>query len=139
MTSRLGKRVSVTHARYHDYIKVADSFFAGADVAKAFEYWNAAGVLIIHAAIAYSDAITIKVGGVKSRGDDHMAVVDLLRETVALNDDGLKAVNHLARMIEEKNLVSYSGEIYVKADVDKLWKQLERYKKWALTRILQLT
>ena len=133
MTPRLGKRVSIAHNSYHDYIKVADSFYAGADVARAFEYWNAAGVLIIHAAIAYSDAITIKVGGVKSRGDDHMAVVDLLRETVALNDEGVKAANHLARMIEEKNLVSYSGEVYARADVEKLWKQLERYKRWALT------
>ena len=132
MTPRLGKRVSIPRGKYHDYIRVADNFYAGADVARNFEYWNAAGVLIIHAAIAYSDAITIKVGGVKSRGDDHMAGVDLLKEVVVLSEDGKKAVNHLARMIDEKSLVSYSGEIYTRGDVESLWKQLERYKKWAI-------
>lgn len=43
---------------------MADGFFAGAEAAKTFEYWDAAGLLIIHAAIAYTDAIRIKVGGV---------------------------------------------------------------------------
>ena len=61
--------------------------------------------LIIHAAIAYTDAITIKVGGVKSQGEDHMAAVDLLRDVVALDDAGQMASSHLARMIEEKNIV----------------------------------
>jgi hypothetical protein len=133
MTPRMNKRSSVPRSKYHDYLKVADNFYNGADTAKAFEYWNAAGVLIIHAAIAYTDALTIKVGGVKSQGDDHMAAVDLLREVVTLDQDGQKALNHLGRMIQQKNVVSYNGEIYTRNDVDKLWKQLERYKAWALT------
>jgi hypothetical protein len=134
MTPRMNKRSSVPRTKYHDYIKVADNFYNGADTAKEFEYWNAAGVLIIHAAIAYTDALTIKVGGVKSQGDDHMAAVDLLREVVTLDQDGQKALNHLlGRMIQQKNVVSYHGEIYTRNDVDKLWKQLERYKAWALT------
>jgi hypothetical protein len=115
-----------------DFTRVADTFHKGAEAAKEFEYWNAAGVLIIHAAIAYTDAITVKVGGVKSAGDDHMAAVDLLREVVNLDEKGEQAAKHLARMIEQKNLVSYSGEIYVKEDVEKLWKHLERYRDWAL-------
>jgi hypothetical protein len=132
MTPRL-KRGSVSRSKYHDYIKVADNFYNGADVAKAFEYWNAAGVLIIHAAIAYTDALTIKVGGVKSQGDDHMAAADLLKEVVTLDENGQKALNHFGRMIQQKNVISYNGEIYTRDDIDKLWKQLERYKSWALT------
>ena len=71
MTPRMSRRASVLRTKYHDYMKVADNFRSGAELAKEFEYWNAAGVLIIHAAIAYTDAITIKVGGVKSQGEDH--------------------------------------------------------------------
>ena len=112
---------------------MADNFRSGAETAKAFDYWNAAGVLIIHAAIAYTDALTIKIGGVKSQGDDHMAVVDLVREVVELDNSGETALNHLWRMIQEKNAVSYQGEIYTCQDVEKLWKQLERYKAWALS------
>ncbi|MBI2119450.1 MAG: hypothetical protein HYT97_07490 [Elusimicrobia bacterium] len=128
----MSKRVSISRSKYHDYAKVADNFFSGSDCAREFEYWNAAGVLIVHAAIAYTDAITIKVGGVKSQGEDHMAVIDLLREVVALDEHGQRALNHLIRMIEQKNLVSYSGEIYTRTDIEKLWKQLERYRDWAL-------
>lgn len=133
MTPRMSKRISVPRSKHHDYIKVADSFCSGAEAAKAFDYWNAAGVLIIHAAIAYTDAVTIKVGGVKSQGDDHMAAVDLVREVVVLDKSGQTAVNHLWRMIQEKNIVSYQGEVYTRQDVDKLWKHLERYKPWALS------
>ena len=129
--TRQNKRVSVQRSRYQDYVRVADSFFAGAEAARTFEYWNAAGLLIIHAAIAYTDAITIKVGGVKSQGDDHMAAVDLVKEVVALDKAGEGALNHLWRMIQEKNVVSYHGEVYTRQDVDKLWKHLERYKSWA--------
>lgn len=133
MSPRISRRVSIQREKYQDYAKVADNFYSGADCAKEFEYWNAAGVLIIHAAIAYTDAITIKVGGVKSQGEDHMAAVDLLREVVVLGEDGQRAVNHLARMIEQKNIISYSGEIYIRAEIEKLRKQLERYKEWAVS------
>ena len=133
MTPRTSRRVSIPRTQYHDYAKVADNFYSGADLAREFEYWNAAGLLIIHAAIAYTDAITIKVGGVKSQGEDHMEVVDLLRRVVELGEAGQRAVNHLARMIEQKNIVSYSGEIYTKTEIEKLWKQLERYREWAIS------
>jgi hypothetical protein len=131
MTPRISRRTSVSRTKYHDFAKVADNFYLGGELAKEFEYWNAAGVLIIHAAIAYTDAITIKVGSVKSQGEDHMAAVDLLREVVALDERGQRSANHLARMIEQKNVISYSGEVYARADIEKLWKQLERYKEWA--------
>ena len=133
MTPRMSRRTSVHRTKYHDYVKVADNFYLGAELAKEFEYWNAAGVFIIHAAIAYTDAITIKVGGVKSQGEDHMAAVDLLREVVALDEAGQKASHHLARMIEQKNVVSYSGEVYARTNIEQLWKQLERYKAWAVS------
>ena len=131
--TRINKRRSMPRSKYHDYVKVADNFYSGAEVAKAYDYWNAAGVLIIHSAIAYTDALTIKIGGVKSQGEDHMAAVDLVREVVALDKGGNTALHHLWRMIQEKNVVSYHGEIYARQDVEKLWKHLERYKAWALS------
>ena len=132
MTPKRSLRKSVTRSKSGDFAHVADSFYKGAGLAMEFEYWNAAGVLMIHAAIAFTDALTVKVGGVKSSGDDHMSAIDLLREVVSLDERGREAAGHLARMINQKNLVSYSGEIYAKADVEKLWKHLERYRSWAL-------
>ena len=77
MSPRRTKRASVERSKYSDYLKVAESFYSGAETVRAFEYWNAAGLLIVHAAIAYTDAITIKISGVKSQGEDHMEAVDL--------------------------------------------------------------
>ena len=56
----------------------------------------------------------------------------LMEEVVALDENGRKALNKLRRLIEEKNLVSYSGEIYHKKDIERMWKLLERYRNWAV-------
>ena len=135
MTPRGQRRVSVARSKGSDYARVGESFYHGAELAKEFEYWNAAGVLVVHAAIAYTDAITIAAGGVKSRGEDHMAAADLLREIVPLDEGGLRAARHLERMIHEKNRVSYEGEIYARKDIEVLWKHLARYRAWARERL----
>ncbi len=135
MTPRLTKRVSVPKSKSSDYAMVGDNFYKGAEVAREFEYWNAAGLLIVHAAIAYTDALTIKFGGVKSKGEDHMAAVELLRQVIALDEKGLAGARHLERIINEKNRVSYEGEVYTRKDVDMLWKHLLRYREWATSML----
>ena len=112
-------------------MKVAESFYGGAEVAREFEYWNAAGVLIVHAAIAFADAVSIKLGGVKSRGEDHHDTIALLEELVAPGQEKKKALLQLRRIIDHKNAVSYSGNVYEKADIEQLWRQVNRFKEWA--------
>ncbi len=113
------------------YQTVARSFYGGAEVAKEYEYWNASGVLIIHAGIAYSDAICIKYGGVKSQGEDHNQVISLLKEILSSSDENRKSFQNLEKMIAHKNSVSYSGDVYEAKDINLLWKHLERFKTWA--------
>lgn len=88
-------------------------------------------MLIIHSAIAYSDAICIKFAGVKSQGEDHIQAVSLLKEILASSDENKKAFQNLEKMIAHKNSVSYSGEVYEAKDIDLLWKHLDRFKTWA--------
>lgn len=121
----------VDRVKSKDYQTVAKSFYDGAEVAKEYEYWNASGVLIIHSAIAYSDAICIKFAGVKSQGEDHIQAVSLLKEILASSDENKKAFQNLEKMIAHKNSVSYSGEVYEAKDIDLLWKHLDRFKTWA--------
>lgn len=135
MTPRRQRRVSVPRYRKSDYARVAENFYRGAELAREFEYWNAAGVLIVHSAIAYTDAITIKFGGVKSKGEEHMAAENLLRQVVVLDEQGNRAVRHFERMIHEKNRVSYEGEVYMRKDIDTLWKYLDRYRTWATSML----
>lgn len=125
-------RVAVHRTKAKDYRSVAESFYRGAELARDFEYWNASGVLIVHAAIAMADAIAIKLAGVKSRGEDHHETIALLEEVVAPGEDKKKALQHLRRIIDHKNAVSYSGEIYDRTDIEQLWRQVQRFREWAM-------
>ncbi|NWG28976.1 MAG: HEPN domain-containing protein [Ignavibacteriaceae bacterium] len=129
--SRKTVRTKVDRVNWKDYKKVAESFFGGAEVAFEYEYWNAAGVLIVHSAIAYADSISIKLAGVKSQGEDHNQTVTLLKELLAVTDENKKAFTHLEKIIAHKTSVSYSGDVYDRKDVESLWKNFERFKRWA--------
>lgn len=125
-------RVSVDRSQSANYKIVAENFYKGAKLASDHDYFNAAGVLIVHAAIAYADALTIKYIGAKSKGEDHHEVITLLEEIFPLNEERKKSLNHLNAIIEHKNAVSYSGDVYDKKDIEQLWKHLERFKAWAI-------
>jgi hypothetical protein len=124
-------RRTIDKSRSADYRKVAESLFGGADVAKEYEYWNAAGILIVHSAIAYSDAISIKFGGVKCQGEDHNQVISLLKELLIGSDENKKAFLQLEKIIAHKTSVSYSGDVYERKDVENLCKNILRFKTWA--------
>lgn len=126
-----GRRRQVDRSRWPEFLAVAEHFSQAADLAKEFEYWNAAGVLIVHAAIALTDALTVKIGGVKSAGENHALAAHLLEEVVAIDNEGKKAISHFRAILEEKQLVSYSGEIYRQEDIRRMSRHLERYRTWA--------
>jgi len=125
-----GRRKTVPSDQWSRFHHLAVVFKDAAALAQEYEYWNAAGVIIVHAAIAFTDALTVKIGGVKSRGEDHYQAGQLVQETVALTDDGKRSLKHFFAIIEEKSLVSYSGKIYQRGDIAALWKHLERYQQW---------
>jgi hypothetical protein len=123
---------TIHRSKSSDYLAVAENFYSGADLAREFEYWNAAGVLIVHTAIALTDAITVRLGGVKSRGEDHHEAISILESLVA-SPDTSEASKTLRKIIDHTTLVSYSGEIYHKPDIEKLWRWLTKHRSWALT------
>ena len=116
---------------YGNFLKVADNFIKAAELAFEFEYYNASGVLAIHAAIALADSITIKKSSKKSSGDNHLDVLPILVDVTPYNKNKAKALDSLKKLIEHKNFVSYSGDIYGKADVEKLLKYFNRFRLWA--------
>lgn len=125
------KKITISKSKFENYHFVAQNFLNGAEVASEFEYWNAAGVLIVHSAIAYGDAVTIKFGSVKSKGDDHRDITNLLNTMLIHSEEKKKALLQLSKILDHKNLVSYSGDIYYKKDIDKLWIYLKRFTIWA--------
>ena len=132
---RESKKVSVDKAQFSQFKRIGDGFYQGALAEKDSERWNASGVLIVHAAIAFADTITIKYGGVKSKGNNNLEVVRLIENLLPDSEEKKNALNQLERLIAHKTTVSYSGEVYDKADIDKLFKHLERFKSWVEKQI----
>ncbi len=95
------------------------------------EYWTAAGVLIVHAAIAYADALCIQQAGVRSGADNHEEAAAILEQVVPTNEAAASAIGHLRRIIEEKTRVSYLGELYSRKQTNALWNKLDRFRSWA--------
>jgi ADP-ribosylglycohydrolase len=126
-------RKAVDRLRHRDYKNAAQHFYEAAEIAMNYSYWTAAGVLIVHSAIAYADAISIKLSGQKSSGENHEDSIVLLDEVVADGDTKKNAINQLRRIIEEKTKVSYSGDLYRAILISELWKRLERFRKWAIS------
>lgn len=117
--------------RYKDFVKVAINFAEAAELAYEFEYYNAAGVLFIHSSIAYADAITIKLSGKKCNGENHYEVIHLLEQVIPQTRIDKKAINNFKSLIDHKNLISYSGDVYNKSDLIRMMKGFARFKEWA--------
>ncbi len=92
-------------------------------------YGNAIGLLAIHAAIRYSDAVSIAFGEQKSTGG-HVDAADHLRTMMGqrLPDDMAK---RLQKILLEKDIVSYQGNFYDLAEGRKLLKVAEVFCDWA--------
>lgn len=56
---RPGRRRQVERNRWRQFRTVGESFAQAAEMATEFQYWNVAGVLLVHAAIALTDALTV--------------------------------------------------------------------------------
>ncbi len=126
-------RISMNKSLASNFIQVSNNFNEGANIAFEYEYYNAAGVLIVHAAIALADAITIKLGGVKCKGENHNEILGLLKDLSPAGTQRNNALNQLEAIISHKNAVSYSGSIYDKKDIEKLLKHFQRFSNWALS------
>jgi hypothetical protein len=130
MAKRRGRK-SIARHRFKEYESVAEHFYKAAKDSNDLEYWTASGVLIVHSAIAFADALCIKLAGVKSVGEDHEEAITLLENITAESVEKNKAINQLKRIIEEKTKVSYLGELYSSSQTKEMWKRLERFRKWA--------
>ena len=63
MVARRRGRVTVERGRYKEYMNVAQHFFDAAKDSMELDYPTAAGVLIVHSAVAYADALCIMLPG----------------------------------------------------------------------------
>jgi hypothetical protein len=95
MTKRQSRK-AVDRVRYREYQQVAEHFFEAGKASMDLEYWTAAGLLIVHSAIAYADALSIKLSGQKSVGENHEDAVALIADVVPINRRTGQFLSHFA-------------------------------------------
>lgn len=68
---RRGTRKRVDRSDWTGFLAAAEENYASACTILGERKYRAAGILLVHAAIALTDALTGRAGGVKSTGEHH--------------------------------------------------------------------
>lgn len=93
------------------------------------EYGNGLAIIAIHAAIAYTDALTTAYREVRSVDGDHTRAAAVLAH--ALGARAKDQVPRLKRMLDSKTHASYSGIYYTLEEGRDILRDLKRYATWA--------
>jgi HEPN domain-containing protein len=115
--------------QYQGYWLKAGEFAAAMDENLARGNWNAAVMSAIHAAILANDALLIRFFGVKSASDKHDDAIRLLT-TLFKSDQARKNSRNLARLINEKSAVEYTGKLLGRGRALDLCKKARRFIAW---------
>ena len=134
MVTRYRKK-SVEKGEAQKYYRVARSLHKTAgDLNTLAEeegtYGNAIGIIVIHSAIAYSDALCIAYGRFKSTSGDHLQATHALRDALGKRIEERQAKN-FARILREKDSISYQGVYYALEDARLLLSKLDDFSSWA--------
>ena len=95
-------------------------------------YGNALALIIIHSAIAYTDALTIAFGNIKSSEGDHLRTVDTMKTALGNRTDS-DALRNLTAILGEKDKVAYQGIYYSVEHAKRLMKKFVAFADWAET------
>ena len=134
----MGRKLSkkpVDRNQWRQYRSAAVEYCQGAMNNYENKLWTSASILFVHAAIAYTDALTIKAGSVKSAGDDHGLAIYLVEQILSLSIEDKKAINRLGKILGEKSKVSYGGKVYTQKQADKIKTDFSRYQIWITAKI----
>lgn len=133
--ARTSRTRSADRGEAEKYRSVGDALLESASALhdlsdEADRYGNAIGVLAIHAAIAWADAIAIAYGGRKSVEGDHTKAADLLADILGPNMDADR-LRLLRGVLAAKDKVSYTGTYYDGKQAGQLLKRATMFIVWA--------
>lgn len=117
-------------ASYHAIGRALLETAKALDVIGESRYGNGLGIIAVHAAIAYTDALTIAFRGVKSVDGDHTRAADVLVHALGQRAEDMQ-VRRLKRVLTAKSEVSYGGSFYTLDEGRELLADVTRYGAWA--------
>ena len=129
MAPRPIKRRLVDRGRWSIYKKKADDFLEAMRDSFLKDNWNASGLAAVHGAISATDALLVKVAGIRSSGESHQDAVSLLKEKVQHPDTASQA-RRLDHILSQKNLIEYLDREFSREEAFSLQKDVERYYSW---------
>jgi hypothetical protein len=100
------------------------------------EYLAAAALLAVHCAIAFNDAVLVKLNGTALHSQDHRQAADVTRRRCMerkLSHEGLKQYREL---LSNKSKISYGDQVITPIEVQRYCAAAERFESWA-ERILR--
>jgi HEPN domain-containing protein len=127
VTSRREER-----AAHANYLTKAEEFLRSALDNAASRRWNAAALSAIHAGIGAADAVLVFERGLRSAGQRHEDVLDLLAGPGA---DRSAALTHLRRILARKNVVEYESRLFSQREAAEVVQHAERFLTWARARV----
>lgn len=107
-----------------NYLKKAREFATAMETSLGEEYWNAAALAAVHAAISAGDALLAAFVGIRSSEQDHRQIVTLLADH--LGKEGEQASRHVQRVIARKNLVEYEDRLIRQTDANQMATHVRR-------------
>jgi len=94
-------------------------------------YAAAVGLLAIHSAISFGDAVLMKLTGTRSRNRDHRKALDAINAACKKSNIRPDGVKHLDRLVSAKTDVSYGDKEADERTVQVLYIAAGRFQAWA--------
>ena len=133
MTPKKLKTKTVEKNDYRIFLDKAKDFYDSMRNAREAGKWTAVGLNAVHCAISCCDALLVFHLGIRSIGEDHMHVADLL--TRAPLNDVSNEISTLKRIIAKKNVIAYENREFRQAEARDILKLTERFYSWALSSL----
>jgi hypothetical protein len=130
---RLGSTAKEPPSRAAKYLAIGRALHRNSQELEAISesrYGNGLAIIAIHAAIAYTDALTIAYRGIKSQDGEHSRAADVLAHALGRNDDAGQ-VSRLRGILQAKSDASYSGQYYTLDDGKRIVREVTEFVRWA--------
>ena len=133
MTAKKIKTQAVEKSDYKIFLKKARNFYDIMLKARDSENWTAVGLNAVHCAISCCDAMLVFHLGIRSVGEDHMQVTDLLSRLPQEIVTGEVAT--FKRIVAKKNLIAYENREFRQAEALDILKLAERFYNWTISNL----
>lgn len=133
MTPKKLKTKTVEKGNYKIYLDKAKDFYDTMLKARDSEKWTAVGLNAVHCAISSCDAMLVFHLGIRSVGEDHMQVADLLSRVP--REDIRDEITTLKRIIAKKNVIAYENREFRQTEAVEILKLTERFYSWILSNL----